>query len=246
MSVMRIEGTSPECVKQVMRNLAEIGNIVRFSYFAGDIPSPYANVPGIEINEDGEQHEKLTSYRLILHGLDSNLQVWIELAAYKDEYTSSDGAVEILQLLGARTDFSKVASGAFIQEEAVQVEHHLNYIIRQKQCEDEADDLTNEKLMKVMMRFSNPYDRWKTKEMLALFGRFEPLRLYGGEEAETYYFRMPFNTKQELSHCATNNVLTLHRRFEGSDAETMRKLAMQIAEERLADITTRLYEKTLH
>ncbi|MFD1955349.1 hypothetical protein ACFSL6_14500 [Paenibacillus thailandensis] len=244
MSVLRIDGTSPECVEQVIRQLEDIGNIRRFSVFSQDIPQRYSDVPGFYITEDGERYENNSSYRLILECAESERAVWIEQAASGDEETETNGTVEILQILGVRMDYSRIAAERTILNENAQVEHNLNFIIRQKQTDDGPDDLSNEKLMKVMMKFDRPYDKWKTKEMLRMFGRIEPLRGLGGEEAEIYYFRTPFDTKQELPHCATNNVLTLHKRLEGADVETIHKLVQQIAEEHRAEITTRIYEKT--
>lgn len=244
MSVLRIDGTSLECVEQVKRHLANIGNIRRFSLFAEDIPQPYADVPGCHINGSGERAEIKSAYRLILECLESDREVWIEQAAYGDEETRSSGTVEILQIFGVRMDYSRIAAGITIVNEDVQAEHNFNFIMRHKPGEDEANDLSSEKIMKVMMRFDRPHDKWKAKEMLTMFGNIEPLRRYGGEEAETYYFRTPYDTRQELPGCATNNVLTLHRRLEGSDVETIHKLVQQIAEENRAEITTRIYEKT--
>ncbi|QAY65235.1 hypothetical protein [Paenibacillus protaetiae] len=240
MSILRIDGTSPECAAQAIRHLEDIGNIRGFSLFAGDVPQPYANVPGLYIGDDGKPRDKRSDYRLILLSADLERQVWIELADWSTNEAAPDYAAEIVQLLGVRANFGRLNS---ITDAAASPAHHFNFIARFAPEGEESSDLNSGKVMKVTMRFTNPAHKQHAKEQLHLLGQLQPLREFGGEEAEIYYFRSSFDTKQELSRCATNNVLTLHPRYSLPDVETIHKLVLQIAEQHDAEVTARIYEK---
>ncbi|UVI32004.1 hypothetical protein [Paenibacillus spongiae] len=242
MSVLRIDGASLECVEKVIRHLEDIGNIERFSVFSENIPEPYKDVSNCYISH-GQRNEIKTAYSLILECLDSDQEVWIEGAACGYSGTGPNCTIEILQILGVRMDFKRIISEKWIQNEEVVLEHDLNLIIRQRNKDQEDADLNNEKLIKVMMKFKNPFDKWKSKEMLKMIGCIQPLRLFGGNEAESYYFRVPYHTVQEMSKHTTSNVLTLHERLENIDVEHLNNLIQQIGYEHNAEMTSRIYER---
>lgn len=244
MSILRIDGASLECVEQISSKLKEIGNIDRFSVFFEDIPAKYSDIPSYYLNEDGRWRDKKTTYLLILESLESDQEVWIEGATCGYGGTGPGATIEILQILGVRMDFNRITTEKVIEHENVNLEHDLNFIIRQKADDYEVSDLNNEKLMKVMMKFKNPYDKWTAKDTLRILGYFQPLRHFGDSGSESYYFRTPYDTTQEMSKYATNNVLTLHKRLSNIAIESIDQLIRQIAHEYHAEVITRKYERT--
>lgn len=244
MPILRIDGTSLECVEQIAFRLKEIGNIDRFSVFIEDVPSKYSNVRGVYLTDDVQWHEKNTTYLLILGCRDSEQEVWIEGATCGYSGTGPSSTIEILQLLGVRMDFNRITTEKVIELDNVTLEHDLNFIIRQNHEHIGFSDLDNEKLMKVMMKFKNPESKWNAKDMLRMLGHFEPLRQAGGSKSESYYFRTTYDTTQELSKYATNNILTIHERLNKIDVENIEQLINQIADEFQAEIIIRKYERT--